>query len=55
MSHKKRQDGGGASKLWRGEKFHPVEIDLTQEERGAKMVINTVRKREKETEKSLSM
>lgn len=34
-------------KLWRGEKFHPVEIDLTQEERGGKMDINTERKTEK--------
>lgn len=63
LSHKKRQDGGRregggemSSKLWRGEKFHPVEIHLTQEERRAKTAINTVKKeREKETENNLSM
>lgn len=57
LTYSKRKGGGGGGgvsrKLWRGEKFHPVEIDLTQEERGAKMDINTKRKREKSSEKCL--
>lgn len=40
-------------KLWRGQKFHPGEIDLTQEEWGAKMDINTKRNREKSSGKCL--
>lgn len=45
VSQKGRRGWGiGASmKLWRGEKFHPAEIDLTQEERGARADINTAR------------
>lgn len=40
-------------KLWKAEKFHPVEIDLTQEERGAKMDINTERQTKKGSDKFL--
>lgn len=42
------EEGGLSRKLWSGAKFHPVERDLTQEEREAKMDINTERKTEKD-------
>lgn len=40
-------------RVWTSKKFHPVDIDLTQEEWGAKMDINTERNTEKDMKGSL--
>ena len=59
VSQKGKRDAvsgwGMSRKLWRGEKFHPMEIHLTQEEQEAKIDIVTERKPEKESEKCSSM